>query len=203
MPTLAVTHIFAPATLIESAEANQNFDDIEAWANTHVIQKDASVAFTAVPSGPASDPVTANQFTRKAYVDKWKVLDRDESFTLSAALPTGSVLPGLSLTFTAAADRLYMVVASFQVHSGVDAGWTFHLREDGNVIRRLGVTNGDTVGIDWLDGMIFYTPNAGAHTLTILADRYAGAGDMQLGGSNTPPIVVQQQFWVADIGLRA
>jgi hypothetical protein len=30
---------------------------------------DASVAFTNVPSGPAVDPSTANQLTRKSYVD--------------------------------------------------------------------------------------------------------------------------------------
>lgn len=69
MATLAVSNIFAPNTLAESSEINQNFDDVEAFVNTNMIQKDASVAFTAVPSGPAANPVSDNQFTRKAYVD--------------------------------------------------------------------------------------------------------------------------------------
>lgn len=69
MATLAVSNIFAPLTLIQATQANQNFDDVEAFVNTNMIQKDASVPFTAVPSGPASNPVSDNQFSRKAYVD--------------------------------------------------------------------------------------------------------------------------------------
>lgn len=69
MATLAVSNIFAASTLIESAEANQNFQDIVAFVNGSVMHRDASGAFTAVPSGPASDPISDNQLARKRYVD--------------------------------------------------------------------------------------------------------------------------------------
>ncbi len=70
MVTLAVTNDFSPNTLAEANDVDQNFSDIVTWANTNVIQKDAGIAFTNIPSGPASDPSGDNQFTRKAYVDR-------------------------------------------------------------------------------------------------------------------------------------
>jgi hypothetical protein len=69
MPAAAVTYSFTPATTIVAAQMNQNFDDVISWLNTNAIQKDATVAFTAVPSGPATDPASANQYARKQYVD--------------------------------------------------------------------------------------------------------------------------------------
>jgi hypothetical protein len=67
MATAAVTYTFAANTLIESAEVNTNFADLVSFLNTEVIQKDASVSFTAHPSGPATDPTGDNQYARKAY----------------------------------------------------------------------------------------------------------------------------------------
>ena len=69
MATAAVTYTFVPNTLVKSSEANTNFQDIVDFLNGSVIHKDASIAFTAIPSGPSSDPTDDNQFARKAYVD--------------------------------------------------------------------------------------------------------------------------------------
>lgn len=69
MGTAAVTYTFSANTLVKSSEANTNFQDLVDFVNTNLIQKDASVAFTATPSGPATDPTGDNQFARKAYVD--------------------------------------------------------------------------------------------------------------------------------------
>lgn len=69
MATAAVTYTFAPLTLIESAKGNTNFQDLVTFLNNQVIHADASKVFTAVPTGPAVDPVSDNQFTRKKYVD--------------------------------------------------------------------------------------------------------------------------------------
>jgi microcystin-dependent protein len=62
-----------------AAPVMQNFNDILTWINTNAVHLDGSKAFTGVPSGPASDPVSANQYARKAYVD--------------AVLPAGMVVP--------------------------------------------------------------------------------------------------------------
>ena len=69
MTAVAKTYTFVPGTSIEAAETNQNFDDIIGYINSEVIVRDASKAFTAIPSGPGTDPSSANQFTRKQYVD--------------------------------------------------------------------------------------------------------------------------------------
>lgn len=69
MATASVTYTFTSGTTIASAEANTNFSDLVTFLNTDVIHKDASIAFTSIPSGPASNPSTDNQFSRKKYVD--------------------------------------------------------------------------------------------------------------------------------------
>lgn len=69
MATLNITHTFVDTTPAEAAEVNENFDDVADFVNAEVIQRDASVAFTSVPSGPATDASTANQYVRKAQFD--------------------------------------------------------------------------------------------------------------------------------------
>lgn len=69
MTVVAKTYTFIPGTPIESSQANQNFDDIVNYINNEVIVRDASKAFTAIPSGPGTDPSSPNQFARKQYVD--------------------------------------------------------------------------------------------------------------------------------------
>jgi hypothetical protein len=69
MTVVNKTYVFAPAQVIKSAEANQNFDDLVNYTNAEVIVRDASKAFTAIPSGPGIDPTSPNQLARKQYVD--------------------------------------------------------------------------------------------------------------------------------------
>lgn len=69
MTSVAKTNTFVAGTNAEAAKVNQNFDDLVTYINDEVIVRDASKAFTSVPSGPATNPSTDNQFTRKKYVD--------------------------------------------------------------------------------------------------------------------------------------
>lgn len=69
MATPQITYTFLGGTLAKASEVNQNFADIVSFLSSSVIHRDASVAFTAVPSGPSTDPTSNNQFTRKRYVD--------------------------------------------------------------------------------------------------------------------------------------
>lgn len=62
-------YTFTGGTAAVAAEVNANLQTLVTWITDNAMQKDGSVAFTAVPSGPASDPTSANQLTRKAYVD--------------------------------------------------------------------------------------------------------------------------------------
>lgn len=142
MATASVTHTFAPNTLTEAGEANTNFQDLVTFLNSQTIHKDASVAFTGVPSGPASDPVSDNQYARKRYVDgdigvlrrAWSMPDGASSvlidtFTTVVArgvtaahtgltvVTTGNYRIGFSFVAPAAAGK---VGAKLQIN-GVDA----------------------------------------------------------------------------------
>ena len=86
MSAVSKSFTFVPGTDIESAEVNQNFDDLVGYTNSEVIVRDGSKAFTVIPSGPASDPVSDNQLVRKKYVD-----DKDTTITTSVTNLTTTV----------------------------------------------------------------------------------------------------------------
>lgn len=86
MTVVTKSYTFAPATDIKSAEVNQNFDNLYNYINSEVIVRDGSMAFTAIPSGPGTDPISSNQFARKAYVDQRVKIDGTTAFT---GIPSG------------------------------------------------------------------------------------------------------------------
>lgn len=67
--SLTIPNTLSNGVNADASKVQQNFDEVASYVNTNAILKDASVAFTSVPSGPASDPTTANQLARKSYVD--------------------------------------------------------------------------------------------------------------------------------------
>lgn len=83
---VSITNTFVPGTDIESAEVNQNFTDVKDFIDTYVVKRNASTAFTSIPSGPATDPTTSDQFTRKQYVD-----NQDATITTSVTNLTTTV----------------------------------------------------------------------------------------------------------------
>lgn len=84
MATAQVTYTFAPQTLIESQEVNQNFQDIIDFLNLQVMHRDASAAFSNVPSGPTGqNPTSDDHLVRKAYVDV-PVLDATSGGSVSS-----------------------------------------------------------------------------------------------------------------------
>lgn len=69
MTSVSKSYDFVPGQTIESAQVDANFDVLVNYTNGEVIVRDASKAFTAIPSGPGTDPTSPNQFARKQYVD--------------------------------------------------------------------------------------------------------------------------------------
>lgn len=67
---VSVTYNFVAGTSAVADNVDQNFSDVTTWVNTNAVHLDGTKAFTGIPSGPSSDPTTANQLARKAYVDK-------------------------------------------------------------------------------------------------------------------------------------
>jgi hypothetical protein len=60
---------FSNGTTADAVAVNADFAALVSWINTNAVHLDGSKPFTAVPSGPASDPVSGDQLTRKTYVD--------------------------------------------------------------------------------------------------------------------------------------
>ena len=91
MATAAVTYTFANGTNADGTQVNSNFTSVVNFLNTETIQRDASIAFTAIPSLPATDPTTDNQVVRKAYVDNYTPAGVITQYGGSTA-PTGWLL---------------------------------------------------------------------------------------------------------------
>lgn len=91
MATAAVTYTFANGTNADGTQVNSNFTSVVNFLNTETIQRDASIAFTAIPSLPATDPTTDNQVVRKAYVDNFLPAGVITQYGAASA-PTGWVL---------------------------------------------------------------------------------------------------------------
>jgi len=100
MSTLTVTNTFTGGTNAVPGLVNANFDQIEAYVNTECITKDASLAFTGVPSGPATDATTANQFTRKGYVDPYLPKNAQAFPATAGYAAAGQVLTDSTITIT-------------------------------------------------------------------------------------------------------
>lgn len=69
MATASVTNNFAAGTPAVADEVDVNFADLVTFLNAETVHKDGSIAMTGILALPGSDPTTANQATRKAYVD--------------------------------------------------------------------------------------------------------------------------------------
>lgn len=71
MATASVTYVFANGTNADGTQVNANFNSVTNFLNSEVIQRDGSIAFTAIPTLPASTPTLDNHAVRKAYVDSF------------------------------------------------------------------------------------------------------------------------------------
>lgn len=140
MSTAAVTYTFAANTLVQSSQANTNFQDVVDFLNSDVIHKDASIAFTAVPSGPSEDPTSDDQFARKAYVDMaCGILRKAGSFAstsvsvevsgTSTVVDRGVAIASDNITIEDAAT--YAIFGSFGVQTDTDGRRGLMMRKNG------------------------------------------------------------------------
>lgn len=84
MATASVSYTFVNGTTNDGAQVTQNFTDVVNFLNNSVVHKDGSVTMTGALTLPGSDPTTANQAARKAYVD--------------SAVPVGSLMSYIGST---------------------------------------------------------------------------------------------------------
>lgn len=135
MATVPAMNAFTNGTTIASVDVNENFDNLADFAQNSTIHKDASVAFTGVPSGPATDPSTANHLTRKSYVDKvaprllvkkqqWSVTDYASNGSTWDDFATGDYGPAAFTWPTLVADQCVEVSVHIpELHMNTDGGY--------------------------------------------------------------------------------
>lgn len=154
MATVSVTNTFVDATPAEAAEVNQNFADLVAFIQNNCIQRDGSLAFSAVPSGISSDPTTANEFTRKAYVDRMIPVGTIvmAGGTDQHAAPTWLLCNGATVSRATYASLFSVIGTTF---GAGDGSTTFHLP---NIQDRVVVGSGNSYAI---------TTTGGASTVTL------------------------------------
>ena len=187
MATAAVTYTFTANTLIQSAQANTNFQDLVTFLNNSVIHKDGSIAFTAIPSGPATDPSGDNQFARKAYVDKLGIVAR-QSLTASSAGWTSTSATDMTLVnVPVTAGRVYGIHLHTQASLSASANWSAVCYLNGAQIGKF--KHVDEAGTSTIDGMVYWLPSVTASTDDILVQvtEDSGTATLQFQASATDP----------------
>lgn len=125
---VSVTYDFSAGTPAIADDVDQNFTDIVDWINTNAVHLDGSKAFTNVPSGPATDPSTGNQLTRKAYVDAkvWATANIQDASITKAKLSASS--GELGAAWTSYTPTLTNVSSGSPTGAYLLVGKTLHFR---------------------------------------------------------------------------
>lgn len=204
--TVTKPYTFSPGPAV-SAEVNANFDELYDALNNDYIDKTAALAFTNIPSGPATNPTTDNQFTRKAYVDSGPaqgVLGYVSRTTDAGPDPfadaaPGTSIAGLSKAVTIPAGRLVRLKVVCRGMVGTVNEDVFALRiVEGTTVLAETLnyvpTTLNGVGVD--NPEVIIAPSAGAHTYFVTAKRLAGSGNATFYGDATYPF----QLVIEDVG---
>lgn len=197
----AVTYSFAASTLAVASEVNTNFSDLVTYINNNVILKDASVAFTNVPSGPATDPSADNHLVRKEYVDGMGVIAQQTLTVDSPAYAANSLTDFVLNNVPVKAFYMYAIHIHTMCNLNAAVGdWGLVLRINGVDYSRMAyVQNRDAVSENrMLDATVFWTAPATAATddFTVFADEIAGSTTLVLQGSAT----VKRTFTIYSLG---
>ena len=200
MPTLDVPNTFNNNTTADATEVNANFTEIESFVNTNVIQKDGSVAFTAVPTGPGTDPTSDNHLARKAYVDEFAkgVVARatitanqgsiGSTTTDITSLTTGSV--------TTEAGRDYKVTIDLSVAvDTVSLPITIILADGSN--NQLAAKAVHSVSATQQDGFTLtfvHAPGAGSREYKVRAQCPVGGTDTIVAAATQPALILLEDL---------
>jgi hypothetical protein len=197
----SVTYTFIPDTTIKASEANINFANLVNFLNSNVVQKDASLAFTNIPSGPSTNPTTSNQFTRKAYVDDLVsdtvgALNRVvgiSSSTHPGTFGSGAApIPSSEITYTFDPARRYRFTASVLLSMTSGTGYVMSVYRSGEQVRLDQDNGANTLG-HTAYGSYVLSGLSGSLTHYIGIRTVSGGGTL-LGGTQA------HQFVIEDLG---
>jgi hypothetical protein len=196
MATVSLTYTFGNGDTADGDEVMQNFTDLKDFVQSSVVHVDASNAMTSILALPASDPTTANQATRKSYVD---VKGQQAIKTSQVATPTGTSVAGsLTLATVTITDPGYSIyvdghgsVAAFSSgQTTAWAVWSLLIKVDGVTKDRLDIPH--SIALQGAAGLSFGIPlrrvakTTGSNTsVTLHFLRQYGDGEMTVGGDGT------------------
>ncbi len=89
MPAVSVPNTFTTGTNVLATPWNENFAALVTWLNTYAIQKDGSVAFTALPSIPTTTPTLDAQVASRKFVND-TVRSKNDQVVTFAVVPGGN-----------------------------------------------------------------------------------------------------------------
>ena len=207
MATASVQHTFAALTDIKSSEANKNFQDLVNFINNQVIHADASRVFTAIPSGPPTDPSSDNQFARKAYVDRGPSVEQSQftpGGTSDLTLGTFTNWPSVGGQYTLSHTK--------RQPSGTTSILVIYLGSGFSVTAPSTVAEFavrvDAAGSDFVAGKFAYNTvsehhshaggvtsaglGVGAHTYGLRARRVSGAGAVRCDGNDRHQFIIME-----------
>lgn len=186
---VSVPNTFVAATTAQSAQVNADFTALVTWINTNAVHLDATKAFTGIVTGPASDPVGANDLSRKSYVDAQvkapprtgcsvTVTNQSVAGGAAAAFVFSTevwdtdaffVAPSTTVTIPASFGGLYLIDASFSTASGTG----YHdVRKNGTVIRTTLSGVGGSTG-----SLAVIAPLVAGDTLTVFMTNLSGVNN--------------------------
>lgn len=121
MATISVPNNIQNGDDLDADNVMDNFDALVTSLTNDIVHKDGSVAFTGIPSLPASDPSTANQAVRKSYADALVARHLENG---TAATPKRVTYGSTTLVFTSSATSAERSVAVSGSTGNVTAHFT-------------------------------------------------------------------------------
>ena len=170
---VAIPNTFIAATPADPAQVNANFVALRDWVNTNAVQLDGSKAMTGLLSAPAgTDPATADQYARKAYVDNNKtILFNGTPATIAASSVGFYTVNTINIPAQTKAGKVSVIaVTRLTLPAGTNIGTSkgsYEIVFNGTTIR--GTVVGEFYGMSpYSGGITEYEPNASA-TATLAA----------------------------------
>lgn len=187
MATASVQYTFAALTDIKSSEANKNFADLVNFLNNQVIHADASRVFTATPAGPALDPVSADQFVRKAYVDKWGIVAQQKLTASGAGISADGLTDFVLNNVSVVQNHVYAIHLHSQAQLDTTGLWNIGLRVNGVATDHFFTVGQFGTASSTFDSTVYWLAPTTQATddFTVFADEISGTSTLTFTASAT------------------
>lgn len=167
---VAVTYNFVAGTPAVADNVDTNFADLVTWINTNAVHLDGSKAFTGAPTY-GSDPSSANELARKAYVDT--KMSAVTSTTRPSSPVNGQMILETDKKRVRVWDGSAWLLVSGAQHAGASNTGTV-VANTVTATLTFATEDADTDTFFTAGGSTFTIPEAGTYAVTARLSRTAG-----------------------------